>query len=230
MDTIVTTRIEDGIANILMDDGKVNAMSIGTMSALSSALNSALESKAVVVLRGRQGIFSAGFDLKTFALGQREGLTMVRTGAELILNFLRFPLPIMTVCTGHAYPMGAFLMLASDARWGIDGPWKIGLNEVAIGLTLPQFAVELARHRLSPPAFSRANAATMFSPRQALRAGYLDEVVEAAELDNAVRSETMRLRNLDMPSFAATKAKINADVIRAVENGLQSEMRLPETC
>jgi len=224
MNSYVTVNIEDGIAWLEMDDRKVNAMSTDMMTSINQALDAAEEARAVAVLRGREGIFSAGFDMKTFALGAEPGLKMVETGAELILRFLRFPLPIMTVCTGHAYPMGAFLMLAADARWGITGPWKIGLNEVAIAMTLPQFAVETARHRLTPPAFARANTGYLFSPEEAVTAGYLDAAVDEKDLDAAVQTEAVRLRQLDMPSFAATKAKVNEHAIRDIENGLHTEL------
>lgn len=225
MKTNVTTAIENGIASIRMDDGKVNAMSIELMDAINTALDEAEAAGAVAVLRGREGIFSAGFDLKTFQRGTEEGVAMVRTGAELILRFLRFPFPILTVCTGHAYPMGAFLMLSADARWGLRGPYRIGMNETAIRMTVPKFAVELARHRLTPPAFSRVNAATLFSPDDARAAGYLDAVVEPAELDAAVQAEAARLRQLDMPSFKGTKARVNEPVIRAIEAALDAEIR-----
>lgn len=227
MSSIVTTRIEDGIAWIDMDDGKVNAMSAPMMTEINKALDAAEEASAgtvaVVVLRGRPGIFSAGFDLKTFARDATEGIAMVRMGAELIVRFLRFPRPILTVCTGHAYPMGAFLMLSADARWGIEGPWRIGMNEVAIGMTLPQFATELARHRLTPAAFSRANTATLFAPEPAREAGYLDVVLPLEDLEASVQAEAERLKALNMANYVATKARINAPALAAIESAIEAE-------
>ena len=111
-----------------------------------------------------RGRLSAGFDLRTFERGLAAGVAMVRAGAELVLRLLAFPQPVLTVCTGHAYPAGAFLMLAADVRLGAAGPWRIGMNEVAIALTVPNFAVELARHRLTPPGFARITSAAMFAP------------------------------------------------------------------
>ncbi|NIU77875.1 MAG: enoyl-CoA hydratase, partial [Gammaproteobacteria bacterium] len=94
-------------------------------------------------------------------------------GARLVQRLLRFPRPVVTACTGHAYPMGAFLMLSADVRFGAEGPFRIGMNEVAIGLTVPGFAVELARHRLAPPGFGRVTTAKMFDPEEARHVGYL---------------------------------------------------------
>jgi enoyl-CoA hydratase len=216
--------IEDGVAWIGLDDAKVNALSAEMIGELGAALDAAERAGAVTVLTGRAGIFSAGFDLRTFERGAAAGVAMVRAGAELVLRLLGFPLPVLTVCTGHAYPAGAFLMLAADVRFGVAGPWRIGMNEVAIGLTVPQFAVELARHRLTPPGFARIITAPMFAPEEALRLGYLDRVLAEDELAGAVRAEAERLCALDRPSFAATKARINARALDAVRAALDAEL------
>jgi enoyl-CoA hydratase len=224
VDRRTRVEIEDGIARIALDDGKVNAMSAPMLGEIAGALDAAEQAGAVAVLWGREGIFSAGFDLATFRRGLEATREMLRAGAHLIERLLAFPRPVLTVCTGHAYPMGAFLMLAADARLGALGPWRIGMNEVAIGLTLPRFAVELARHRLSPPGFARIAGAAMFAPEEALRLGYLDRVVPAAGLADAAREEASRLRALDMPSFAATKARINERALAAFRAAVAEEL------
>jgi enoyl-CoA hydratase len=118
----------------------------------------------------------------------------------------------VTVCTGHAYPMGAFLMLAADVRFGLAGPWKIGMNEVAIGIAVPHFALALARHRLTPPGVARISTGTMFDPLAAMQHGYLDRVCEAAELEPALNAELQRLKSLDWKSYEATKARHNSRI------------------
>lgn len=225
MSTRTRVEIEDGVAWIAMDDGKVNALSAELLGELGQAFDAAEKAEAVAVLRGREGIFSAGFDLPTFQRGLEASVAMVRAGALLVERLLDFPYPVLTVCTGHAYPMGAFLMLAADVRLGLAGPWRIGLNEVAIGLTVPKFAVELARHRLTPPGFARIATAAMFAPEEARRMGYLDRVLDAERLDDAVHQEATRLRALDMPSFAATKARLNEPALEAVRAARGEELR-----
>jgi enoyl-CoA hydratase len=225
MATRTRIAIEDGIAWITLDDGKVNALSPEMIAELGERLGEAERAEAVAVLRGREGIFSAGFDLKTFQRGAVAGVAMVRDGAELVLRLLAHPRPVLTVCTGHAYPAGAFLMLAADVRLGASGAWKIGMNETAIGLTVPKFAIELARHRLTTAGFARIPGAVMFSPEDAVRVGYLDRVVPPGELDAAARDEARRLRALDMPSYVATRARVNEQAIRAIRAALDEEMR-----
>lgn len=216
--------IEGGIAWITMDDGKVNALSTDLIGEVGKTLDAAERAGAVAVLSGRPGIFSAGFDLPTFKRGPDATVAMLRAGAELIQRLLAFPYPVLTVCAGHAYPMGAFLMLSADVRLGVAGPWRIGMNEVAIRLTVPKFALELARHRLTPPGFARITSGAMFCPEEAQRLGYLDRVVDAGEIAGAAREEASRLRALDMPSFAATKARINERALRAIAAAVDEEI------
>lgn len=211
-----TFEIDDGVAWITLDDGKVNAMSFEMLGEIGRRLDEARAAAGPVILKGRPGIFSAGFDIKTFARGPEPSRQMVLAGVELIQRMLAYPRPIVTVCTGHAYPMGAFLMLSADVRFGVTGPWRIGLNEVAIGLTLPRFAVKLARHRLTPAGVALASTGAMVDPAEAVRLGYLDHAVAADEIDAAVANELERLKKLDWKSYEGTKARLNEPISTAV--------------
>jgi enoyl-CoA hydratase len=219
MTDLVTYEARGRTARIRMDDGKVNVMSPAMLGALHAAFDRAAAERAIVVLSGRETIFSAGFDLKVFQSGDAEaGGRMVRLGAELALKVLTFPTPVVTVAQGHAYPMGAFLMLAADWRIGAAGDWRAGLNEVRIGLTLPRFALEVARARLTPPYFNRtALTGEMYGPDEAKIAGFLDEVVAGPSLADAVEAAVARMEGIDLPSHAATKLRARAPAIAAVQ-------------
>ena len=217
--------IVDGVAWLTLDDGKVNALSTEMLGEIAAALDAAEAAGAVVVLRGRDGMFSAGFDLKTFRKGAEPTVAMLRAGAEVIVRLLSFPRPVLTVCTGHAYPAGAFLMMSADVRFCVTGDWRIGMNEVAIGLTLPWFAIELARHRLTPPGFARLTTGALFPPEDAQRFGYVDRLLAPGEVDDAVRAEAERLLALDMPSFVATKPHVNESAVRAIREAASAELK-----
>lgn len=217
--------IAEGVAWLTLDDGKVNALSTEMLGEIAAALDAAEAAGAVVALRGREGMFSAGFDLKTFKSGPGPTVAMLRAGAGVIVRLLTFPRPVLTVCTGHAYPAGAFLMMSSDVRFCVTGDWRIGMNEVAIGLTLPYFAVELARHRLTPPGFARLTTGALFPPEEARHFGYVDRLLAPGEVEDAVRAEVERLRALDMPSFAATKARVNEQAVRAIGEAVEAELK-----
>ncbi len=157
MADLVTYQRSDLVSTVTMDDNKVNVFSIPMLRALHEAFDQAERDGTVVLLTGRPGYFSAGFDLAVFKGPPEDVLVMLRLGATLAERILSFPAPVVVACTGHAYPAGAFLLMAADTRIGADGPFKLGLNEVRIGLTLPWFAIVLARHRLTPAHFDHAD-------------------------------------------------------------------------
>jgi enoyl-CoA hydratase len=226
MSELVNYQLEDGIATIEMDDGKVNAFSIQMLGELHEAFDRAADDGAVVVLTGREGCFSAGFDLKVFAGGDVERvMEMLRLGATLAERVLGFQTPVLLASGGHTVAAGAFLALAADVRIGVEGDFRVGLNEVQIGLTVPWFVIELARQRLHPGHFSRAVVtAAMYSPREAVEVGYFDQVVPAGELRGASLREAARLAQLDRAAHAATKQRARADALAAIRRAIESEI------
>jgi enoyl-CoA hydratase len=205
---ILRYELRDQVAVISMDDGKANALSHQMIGALGQALDRAEKEAAAVLLVGRDGKFSAGFDLPTMRSGPDGVKGLVLAGAELSLRMFLYPRPLITACTGHALAAGAILLLASDLRIGAAGDFKIGLNEVAIGLTLPRFAVELARARLSKRHFTAAaSRARIYSPERAVDAGFLDSTAPAADLVATAFAQAAELAALPHPAFRDTKRR-----------------------
>jgi enoyl-CoA hydratase len=221
----VTYELDGRIATIAIDDGKVNAFSIPTLRALHAALDRAERDNAVIVLTGREGYFSAGFDLKVFAAGADPVLEMLNLGATLAERIFSFPTPVVAACSGHAVAAATFVLLAADARIGTDGPFRVGLNEVKIGLTLPWFVVELARYRLSPAGFDTAVVnAKMHDPHEATTVGFLDRVVPAEELRAASLDTARELAELNPAAHAATKLRARGHTLEAMRSAIASEL------
>lgn len=230
MGALVDYTLDAGIATITMDDGKVNALSPAMFAELSAALDRAESDQAVVVLTGRPGMFSAGFDLGVMRAGGRPAADMLMTGFRMAERMLGFPLPIVVACSGHAIAMGVFLVLAADQRIGVAGDFKIGANEVAIGLTLPWSATEICRQRLSPAYLTRAAiTAEMLAPDEAVTAGFLDRVVEPGELAAAARAEAQRLAALNQAAYAATKLRVREPALAAVREGVRKDEEMLES-
>ncbi|MFG2007076.1 crotonase/enoyl-CoA hydratase family protein [Spirillospora sp. NPDC048911] len=214
----------ESVATITMDDGKVNVMSPRMLAELDAALDRAQADRAVVLLTGREGLFSAGFDLPTLRAGDPEAVDMVRGGFELAARLLAFPFPVVVACTGHAIAMGSFLLVAGDLRVGARGPYSISANEVAIGITMPHAAVELLRQRLTPAAFNRAvTLAEAFEPEDAVAAGFLDRVVAPAELAEVARAAAVALTGLDMEAHAAGKLRAREHALTAVRQAIEAD-------
>ena len=224
MGTLVSYQFRDAIGTITMDDGKVNALSLAMLTDLNAAFDQAESDRAVVVLTGREGVFSAGFDLSTMRAGGPDASAMVRGGFELAVRMLSFPTPVVIACTGHAIAMGVFLLLSGDYRVGATGPYKITANEVAIGLTMPMAAVEIARQRLTPAHLDRALLlAEVFGPDDSVLAGFLDRVVPATELADAVRGIAAEFTKLNMHAHAASKLRARADLLKALEASIDAD-------
>jgi enoyl-CoA hydratase len=226
MTELASYELEGSIATITMDDGKVNAFSIPMLKALHTAFDRAERDGAIVVLTGRENYFSAGFDLKVFAGGEVDQvIEMLTLGATFAERILSFPTPVIAACSGHAVAAGSFVLLAADLRIGTEGPFQIGLNEVKIGLTVPWFAIELARQRLTPAHFDRAVVgATMHSPSEAVTAGFLDRVVLAGELRAASIDGAEALAELNLAAHAATKLRVRGSALKAIRTAIETEL------
>ncbi|HEY7256447.1 MAG TPA: crotonase/enoyl-CoA hydratase family protein [Solirubrobacterales bacterium] len=216
---LVDYSLEDGVATIAMDDGKVNVLSPAMLGEISSALDRAETDGAIVLITGREQTLSAGFDLKC---PPEQAAEMIGGGARLAERLLSFPSPVVAACNGNAIAMAAFMLLCSDVRIGVDGNFRIGLNEVAIGLTVPWFGIAVARHRLAPPYFDRcAVTAAMLGPEEAVRAGFLDRLVAADELRGEALGAASELKQLKMDAHRATKLRVRADVLEGVRDGVE---------
>jgi enoyl-CoA hydratase len=220
-ESVVSYELEESLAIVRIDDGKANALSPGLVGAVDEALDRAEKEARCLVIAGRPGRFSAGFDLGVMQQGGDAVRVMVGAGAELAVRLYGFPIPVVMACTGHALAMGAVLLLTADTRLGAEGEFKLGLNEVAIGMTLPVFAVELARDRLSPRYATRAVLeAEMYTPATAVEAGFLDRVVASEALLDEARAEGQRLSQLDPRAHYKTKLALRGGTIGRVRESL----------
>lgn len=224
-DSIVSYRLEQRVAIVTLDDGKVNALGHPLLDALDAALDRAEQEARAVVLVGRPGRFSAGFDLRELTAGPEQAVALFEKGATLYQRLYGFPKPVVAACTGHAVAGGALLLLCADVRVGADGPFQVGLNEVAIGLVLPRLAIELATARLDPRRLTEATVlGALFDPAEAAAVGYLDRVVPAEGLIDAALAEAARLGTLPSPALSATKRAVRAGTLERMVQDLQSEL------
>jgi enoyl-CoA hydratase len=215
----------DDAALIQFDDGKVNAISHDLIDALNAALDRAADDAKAIALVGRPGCFSAGFHLGTMRGGGSAVGKLVGAGARLGMRLYESPQPVVLACSGHAMAIGAILLLTGDLRLGSAGEFRIGMNEVAIGLPLPRFAIDFARERLSKRHFSRATTlAEIYAPESAVDAGFLDRVVAPEALIDEAVAEAQRLAGLPGTAHAATKRQIRSAVLARMRSELEEDM------
>jgi enoyl-CoA hydratase len=224
----VTYGIEDGIAQITMDDGKANAMNWGFFKEMGKSMDQAESDGAkALVITGRPGFFSGGLDLKLLpTLSASELGDFLITFARTMLRVFSFPVPTIAAITGHAIAGGAMLAFACDRRFALDGPYRIQMNETLIGLPLPSWMFLIARSAI--PSRWRNEAllhARAYNPNEALERGILDAVVQDADsLAAQVKAATAEMLSLNLPAYAASKKNLRQEGIEHVLDVLKKEL------
>ncbi|MGI9294284.1 MAG: crotonase/enoyl-CoA hydratase family protein [Pseudomonadales bacterium] len=216
---------EESIAIIRLDDGKANALSYAVLDELNAAFDQAeKDGVQAITLIGREGRFCAGFDLAEMGKGLPQAMNLALTGAELALRLFESPVPVVIGATGHALAMGAVLLLAVDERIGVDGAYKIGLNEVAIGMNLPGFALVLAEARLARRHLYRATSnAEIYTPAEAIDVGYLDKLAANAVAEEAIARAKVLAARLDSKAHAITKQDMRTEVLARLRASIAND-------
>ena len=218
MNESVQYDLQDQVATIHIDDGKRNALSPQLLREIYQALDRAESDRAIVIMTGRESVFSAGFDLHVMKRGGVDALRMLRAGYALTARVMAYPYPVIAACNGHALAMGVFLMLSADYVIGSRGDFKIAANEVALGLTMPRVAAAMLHHRLEPAAFQRAvTLSEYFDVESALSAGFFDELVEPADLESRAKAHAAIFSELDQQAHAASKRRIRKALVRKIK-------------
>ncbi|KZY39407.1 MULTISPECIES: crotonase/enoyl-CoA hydratase family protein [unclassified Oleiphilus] len=219
---LVQFELQDKVATIKIQNGKVNAISHQVIAELNEALDHAEETGAVVIITGQEGIFSGGYDLKTMQKSMDHATALVAEGSTLTRRMLAFPTPIIAACSGHAIAKGSFILLCSDYRIGAKGPFKLGLNEVAIGMTMHQAGIEMARGRIPTNYFNRSVMnAEIFDVETAVDAGFLDKLVDADQLMTEAKALAEEYKKLNMKAHHGTKLKSRKALLEAMDAAIE---------
>jgi enoyl-CoA hydratase len=212
--------IQGEVALITMDDGKKNAVTQAALVELNVALDKAEADAKAVVLAGRPGSFCAGFHLPTMTGDDMNAIMALSNGGgKMTLRLWSFPKPLLAACTGHAFTIGAIWMSACDTRIGEQGAFKIGMNETKMGMTLPNWALEPLKARVSPrhwiPSIAQSR---IYDPEGALEAGFLDELVPAGQAIERACARAAELASLPGKAYAYNKLhsrKSSLEIMRA---------------
>lgn len=207
--------IENDIALIKFDDGKVNAVGFDLIDAFNQALDKVETDANALVMYGGEGKFCGGFDLTVMKGDDKDNQhKLVNLGAKLVKRLYSFPKPVIIAAEGHSIALGAIFLMAADLRIGKDGETKYGLNETAIGMVLPPFGMELAKVRLSLACqtesllFSR-----IYQGAEAVKAGFLDAAVPQEKVLATAMGYAEQLKMLPSKAFAASKLQLRRETL-----------------
>lgn len=234
MSTHAAIKLEqrEQVTVVSVDDGKANALNSALMRALRDTLREVAKTAGAVVLTGRAGFFSGGLDVKLLpTLSHGDRVEMVKDLGHLLHAIFLLERPVVAALSGHALGGGALMALAADARIAADAKLRFGLNEIAIGVPVPSFGVEIARAAV--PAHWQAEAVLhgrTYSPVEALARGLVEAVVAPETLLDAAVARAAPLAALPTGAYLTTKQRLRgagAHVMTAtldeeIENFLKS--------
>ena len=206
-----------------------NALSGDLITALLRALGAAAhDGPKALVLSGSPGMFSAGLDVPQLLTLDRSAMNTVWREFYALLGIMASsPIPIAAAVTGHAPAGGTVLAIFCDWRVAAEGNWKLGLNEVQVGLPLPPLIYSALRRLVGTRnAEHLAVSGRIMSPAEARDLGMVDEL---APLELVVpRAVAWCESLLQLPRFAmeTTRKKARADLIELCEKGMAHEVAM----
>ncbi len=221
-DSIATLSKENDISIIKLDDGKANAFSYDMLSQVNDLLKKVPRDSGALVITGREGLFSGGFDLKTLATGDMEKITkMVQLGYRLLLELFSFDRPIVAAVSGHSIALGLFVTCSADYRIAIDGKYVCQANEVRNNMDIPTQIMEIIRARVNKKYFySAVYHSDAYSVQDSIEVGYIDEVVSEDQFMERVMEKAKELATLPHPFYANTKKTAQDDVRQKIADAI----------
>lgn len=216
------------IATITLQNGKANVFSSQMFIDINEAFDKAEQDKAVVILTSGLRMLSGGYDLKELQQGVDAIKNLVATGSRFTIRMLDFPFPIIVAVPGHCIAKAAFITLCADYAIGVEGNFKIGLNETAIGMTMHNVGIEIARNGLDNRFFHRSVFnAELFGPLTAIEAGFLDEIVQEENLQDTAKRIAKEFTKLDLTAFGITKRRANRHIVKLLDECMETDLNDP---
>jgi enoyl-CoA hydratase/carnithine racemase len=212
------TNHDNGIREIQLARPPVNALNLELLRALHAAIDDSVrEGIRGIVLSGAQGLFSAGVDVPALLARDRAGvLEYWREFFSLCGTLARAPIPLVAAITGHSPAGGAVLALFCDYRVMAEGPYRIGLNEVQVGLIVPE-AIQLALRRVvgTYRAERLLVSGAMIDATDALACGFVDELTGVDQVTTRALHWLGELLALPAHAMLATRTLARADLAAA---------------
>ena len=219
-----TLIIENDISIITLDDGKANVFSPKMIQDVNDCLDQVPTQKGALIITGRDGMFSAGFDLKIISAGEMSAITeMTTNGFKLLSRIFSFPRPVLGACSGHGIALGTFLLCCCDYRIGVKGEFMIGANEMRTNMVIPTPILELIKFRVSNGHKYRAIlGAEIYAIEDGIEAGLIDEVVESENLMEASMHKIKDLASMGHPSYTLTKELLIQELHQKINNAISA--------
>ena len=219
---IATLKKEEDISIITLDDGKANVFSSRMSQQVNECLDQVETEKGCLIITGKEGMFSAGLDLKTIQGGDMEEILEMSANAfKLLARIFSFPRPVIAACSGHGIALGTFLLCCCDYRIGVKGDFMLGANEMRTNMVIPLPILELIKFRVAQSHKYRAVlGAEMYTLENAIDAGLMDEVVESDNLMKVALEKAKDLSTMGHPAYSMTKELYIAETHKKIDDAI----------
>ena len=219
---LATLNKDGNISTITLDDGKANVFSSKMSQDINQCLDEVATEEGCLIITGKEGMFSAGLDLKTIQSGDTDKIIEMSTAAfKLLARIFSFPRPVIAACSGHGIALGTFLLCCCDYRVGVKGDFMIGANEMRTNMVIPDPILELIKFRVAQSHKYRAIlGAEMYSIDKALEAGLLDEIVSPDDLAKTINEKAKDLATMGHPSYTMTKELFIAEPLKKINQAI----------
>ncbi len=192
----------------------VNALDPSLVAALDEALVEATGDARAVVLSGQPGMFSAGLDMKALLALDRAAITAFwESFFALLRRLATSPVPVIAAITGHSPAGGAVLAMFCDRRIAAEGDFKLGLNEVQVGLAMPPVIFAGLKRLIGVrEAEKMCVAGSLIGPDAAQAIGLVDEVVPVEQVVPRALAYADSLVALPPGAMSVTRGLCRADL------------------
>lgn len=223
---MIATVLHGEIRELRLSRPPVNALSPELIAELRRQVEAAPgEGARAIVLSGGQGMFSAGLDVPLLLTLDRTAMAEMWRDFYALLRTLAYsPIPIVAAITGHAPAGGAVLALFCDWRVMAQGDWKIGLNEVQVGLILPPVIFQAFKRQVGAREAAKAVRGLLFSPLEAERMGLVEELVPAERVVDRAVEWCQSILALPQQAMLFTRDQSRADLCGLFSQGVEREV------
>jgi enoyl-CoA hydratase len=223
--SFITTSLTDGVMLMAVERPPANAMNMELLAEIVAALEAvAGDLPKALVIAGREGVFSAGADLKAVpAYGLEDQRRMVTSINEMVINAYGLPCPVVAAVTGHAIAGGLVFALCADYRIASQAG-RYGLTEVKVAVPYPQAAIGVVRAELTPPAARTLTLRSELTDAgECLRLGVFDEVLPAEAVLGRALEVGAEMAALPASVYARTKRDLRSTALSAMRAGADAD-------
>lgn len=219
MNTIQVS-VQDRIATITLSRGKSNALNREMVTELDDMIKNIAADDNIggVILTGNAPFFSAGLDLiELYDYNEEEAKSFWKLFLNFASNLVSFKKPMIAAISGHSPAGGCVMALACDYRIMAEGQYIIGLNEVPVGIIVPNSIFQLYSFWIGTAEANRSLLrGRLYTPEEALKVGLVDELVKYESLLTSAERKMKKILEFESNTWQQSKLNIREQLIAAV--------------